>query len=59
MLELDSWVLFKSFFKGFFSPPILMLFLAMFVMIIIAKKFEKWTIKKIEENKARNKWKKK
>jgi hypothetical protein len=54
MLELDSWVLFKSFFKGFFSPPILTLFLAMFIMIIIAKKFEKWTIKKIEERKNKS-----
>lgn len=54
MLELDHWVLFKSFFKGFFSPPILVLFLAMFVMIAITKKLEKWTIKKIEERKKRN-----
>jgi hypothetical protein len=51
MLELDSWEIFKVFWGNFFSPMVLKLFLAMFIIIIIAKKIEKWAIKKIETKK--------
>ena len=51
MLGLDSWVLFKAFWGGFFSPIVLKLFFGIIMILIIAKIFEKWAIKKIEERK--------